>query len=344
MRAPNSAVLTLFWLRTRAKARIRILMPRSFLQAARARLCFVMLASAAATACSTMNLPDAPKTIGPVSKPHYKIGAPYQVDGRWYVPKVDENYDETGVASWYGDAFQGKLTANGEVFDKGRISAAHKTLPLPTLAEVENLENGRKIVVRVNDRGPFVGDRIIDLSHAAADELGFTAKGLARVRVRYAGETEVGALAALPGDKSTKQAKVASISGRKAARADDKKVETATPTLSASSAAAGSDPLGQLIASATGASSEAEFQAGVPVSQEFWVEIARIDNLSQLASMQLNLPDMGPVSVQADQRDGVQKQSLRIGPFIDEAIAFSSLARVQAAGFGGARILRGAGI
>jgi hypothetical protein len=128
------------------------------------RLVALVFAPLALAACSTMNLPDAPKTIGQAAKPHYKIGAPYKIDGRWYAPKVDETYDEVGVASWYGDAFHRKLTANGEVFDKKRLSAAHKTLPLPTLVEVQNLENGRKIVVRVNDRGPFVDDRVIDLA------------------------------------------------------------------------------------------------------------------------------------------------------------------------------------
>src|SRR3990167_1841194 len=171
--ARRGASLTLFWLRNRAKNRIAFPMRSKPVLAALARRIPVVLAAAALAGCSTLNLPDAPKTVGgPVAKPHYKIGAPYKIDGRWYVPKVDERYDEIGVASWYGDAFHNKLTANGEIFDKKRISAAHKTLPLPTLAEVENLENGRKIVVRVNDRGPFVGDRVIDLSHAAADEIG----------------------------------------------------------------------------------------------------------------------------------------------------------------------------
>ncbi|MEQ8935726.1 MAG: septal ring lytic transglycosylase RlpA family protein, partial [Amphiplicatus sp.] len=133
---------------------------------------------------------------------HYKIGKPYQVNGRWYHPHEQPDYDAVGVASWYGDEFHGRPTANGERFDKNRLSAAHTTLPLPSVVEVENLENGRRVMVRVNDRGPFVGDRMIDLSHAAARALGFDQKGLAKVRVRYLGRAELAALAPRPGEKA----------------------------------------------------------------------------------------------------------------------------------------------
>lgn len=116
-----------------------------------------------------------------------KVGRPYEVNGRTYTPADQPDYDETGTASWYGEAFQGRPTANGEVFDMNQVSAAHKTLPLPSMVEVTNLDNGRSLTVRVNDRGPFVDGRIIDLSKEAADELGVLRPGLARVRVRYVG-------------------------------------------------------------------------------------------------------------------------------------------------------------
>ncbi len=112
---------------------------------------------------------------------------PYQVRGRWYTPKEQPNYDEVGMASWYGDAFNGRPTSTGERFDMHELTAAHKTLPLPGLVEVTNLTNGRRIVARVNDRGPFVDGRIIDLSREAADELDMRRQGVARVRVRYLG-------------------------------------------------------------------------------------------------------------------------------------------------------------
>lgn len=117
----------------------------------------------------------------------YKIGAPYKVSGRWYIPREDPYYDETGIASWYGSDFHGRATANGEVFDMGALTAAHPTLPLPSYAYVTNLDNGRTVLVRINDRGPYANDRVIDLSREAARQLGTEGQGLARVRVRYAG-------------------------------------------------------------------------------------------------------------------------------------------------------------
>jgi rare lipoprotein A len=115
----------------------------------------------------------------------YKVGKPYQISGRWYYPAYDPDYAVVGVASWYGAAFHGRKTANGEVFDRDRVSAAHPTLPLPSIVRVTNLANQREIELRVNDRGPFVGDRIIDLSQAAARELGFERRGTTQVRVEF---------------------------------------------------------------------------------------------------------------------------------------------------------------
>ena len=111
----------------------------------------------------------------------------YQVRGRWYQPAEQPGYDETGLASWYGDQFNGRPTATGERFDMHALTAAHKTLPLPGLVEVTNLANGRRIVVRVNDRGPFVDNRIIDLSRGSAEALGMLQAGVGEVRVRYLG-------------------------------------------------------------------------------------------------------------------------------------------------------------
>lgn len=118
---------------------------------------------------------------------NYKVGKPYQIKGRWYRPEYDPSYVRTGTASWYGADFHGLATANGEVFDKEQITAAHPTLPLPSIARVTNLDNGRSIEVRVNDRGPFIGDRLIDLSQAAARKLGYEGRGLAPVRVEFLG-------------------------------------------------------------------------------------------------------------------------------------------------------------
>ena len=125
---------------------------------------------------------EAAKTSDPAPG-RYKIGDPYKINGAWYYPKVDYGYHETGIASWYGPQFNGRKTANGEIFDMNSISAAHRTLPLPSVVRVTNLDNGRSLKVRVNDRGPFARGRIIDMSRRGAQLLGFDRAGTATVRV-----------------------------------------------------------------------------------------------------------------------------------------------------------------
>jgi rare lipoprotein A len=157
-------------------------------------LAWVAVASALLlTACGKAHVSYAPDYAKPATTAkvptgkggYRKTGKPYQVGGRWYYPlQSAAGYDETGTASWYGNKFHGRKTANGERYDMYAMSAAHKTLPMPTLVRVTNLENGRQIVVRVNDRGPFVKNRLIDLSYAAAKALGYDGKGTAHVRVQ----------------------------------------------------------------------------------------------------------------------------------------------------------------
>jgi peptidoglycan lytic transglycosylase len=113
----------------------------------------------------------------------YKVGAPYQIAGTWYYPKEDFDYRETGIASWYGPGFNGRVTANGEVYDQDALTAAHRTLPMPSIVRVTNLDTGRSIKVRINDRGPFARSRIIDLTRRGAELLGFVREGTAKVLV-----------------------------------------------------------------------------------------------------------------------------------------------------------------
>jgi rare lipoprotein A len=171
------------------------------------RFCLVLPVMASLSilgACSSAkNLIDSkygvaasPRVIGknepvPRGGGRYQVGKPYKVAGRWYTPKEDPHYNKTGQASWYGDAFHGRLTANGEVYDMNALSAAHPTLPLPSYVRVTNLENNNSVIVRVNDRGPFAHNRIIDLSKRAADTLDFRNQGLAKVRVQYVGKARM---------------------------------------------------------------------------------------------------------------------------------------------------------
>ena len=117
----------------------------------------------------------------------YRVGKPYTVAGQVYVPEEDTHYRAEGLASWYGDDFHGRLTANGEVFDMASLTAAHPTLPMPCYARLTNLSNGKLLIVRVNDRGPYHGNRVMDVSSRAADLLEFKGNGVARVRVEYVG-------------------------------------------------------------------------------------------------------------------------------------------------------------
>jgi len=120
----------------------------------------------------------------------YLVGTPYSINGTWYYPAENPSYSVVGTASWYGREFHGNSTANGERFDSRRMTAAHTTLPMPVLVRVTNLDNNKSCVLRVNDRGPFVAGRILDVSEAAAEELGFRMQGTARVRVEYVGRAD----------------------------------------------------------------------------------------------------------------------------------------------------------
>jgi rare lipoprotein A len=157
-----------------------------------ARAGALALACLALANCSGANKEYSPRVVEegePVPKGGgiYRVGKPYTINGRTYVPHENPSYHAEGVASWYGRDFHGRRTANGEVYDMHSISAAHPTMPLPSYARVTNLENGRSIIVRVNDRGPYTRDRLIDLSIGTAKALAFHSKGIARVRVEYVG-------------------------------------------------------------------------------------------------------------------------------------------------------------
>ncbi len=154
--------------------------------------------------CASHGTPElsglSPKAQAVVIKQYggvYKVGNPYQIMGRWYYPKEDYRYSEVGIASWYGDDFHAKRTANGEKYDMNTLTAAHRTLPLPSIVKVTNLENGRSLVLRVNDRGPYAKERIIDISKRGAQLLGYQTKGTAKVKVEIMAEESKALKAAL---------------------------------------------------------------------------------------------------------------------------------------------------
>ena len=153
--------------------------------------------------CATTGEPDGYSQATAISGTGgvYKVGKPYKIMGKTYYPKEDYNYSEVGVASWYGSDFHNKKTANGEKYDMHTLTAAHRTLPLPSIVKVTNLENGRSLVLRVNDRGPYAKNRIIDISKRGAQLLGFQTKGTAKVRVELMEKESKELKAALTGQK-----------------------------------------------------------------------------------------------------------------------------------------------
>jgi len=159
----------------------------------------------ATTTTSARDTPSAPHIVG-----RYKIGKPYQVKGKWYHPEENFEYAEEGMASWYGRQFHGRRTANGEIYDMNDMTAAHRTLPLPTMVRVTNLSNGREVKLRVNDRGPFAKSRIIDVSRRAAQVLGFKNKGVTQVRVEVLAD-ESRALARRSGSAGSASGRVAQV-------------------------------------------------------------------------------------------------------------------------------------
>lgn len=301
----------------------------------------------------------------------YKIGKPYQIAGVWYYPKEDERYDATGIGSWYGPQFHGKRTANGEIFDQEQLTAAHPTLPMPVLVRVTNLENGRSLVVRVNDRGPFVNGREIDLSRKAAELLGYDRKGTARVRVQYVGRAP---LPGIPGtnttqfagqdtfvapkpvmDESEKRVEVASRSApvTAATLAAPPGVKTAPVTTAAPPPAmapvASNSSMRPITDNAPVAnSSPAPLEpdgtverVSVPAHTSIFVQAGAFRNFSNAETVHQRLlaQGVGHVQVTPVMVEGTQYYRVRIGPIADVPTADASLQNVIQKGHAGARIV-----
>ena len=305
------------------------------------RIALVALAGASLAACATPQYATrgptgaAPTTAGPKG---YKIGQPYQVAGIWYVPKEQPDYDQTGIASWYGEAFHMKATADGEIFDMNQFSAAHTTLPLPSIVEVTNLDNGKKLRVRVNDRGPFVDNRIIDLSRAAAAELGYDRKGLARVRVKYIGPAPLGGPDAgvrYADTRPTTAAPMVADSALPTAvpRAESIQVATLAPPAPVSSA-----PLAPLTGSALGGPTAA---ARTPQSaQVFRIQAGSFSSQDNAQRAAAQLSTTGTATIEPIQRGGTTLYRVMLPGPADEAEAYALRDKVASIGFADARVMQ----
>jgi len=262
-----------------------------------------------------------PKSIAsaPATKPAVpgvKIGKPYQVFGVTYYPKDERGYDRTGIASWYGPTFHEKATANGEIYNQDDVTAAHKTLPMPSWVEVTNLDNGRRLVVRINDRGPFVDGRIIDLSRRSAQLLGVDRPGLARVRVK-----------------------------RVYPEGDWARETPATPTLVSApmpppivSPPIVSPPVAAapIIASAALPAPATAVQSPQPVADTRFIQVAALSSEASAKALASVLGDYGPAFAAPT---GTGLWRVRIGPLAGSA-ADSLLDDVRAAGWPDARVVQ----
>lgn len=277
----------------------------------------------------------------------YKIGNPYQVEGVTYTPRVDYDYVETGIASWYGNKFHGNRTANGEAFDMNTISAAHRTLPLPSMVRVTNLENGRALNVRVNDRGPFARGRIIDLSRRAAQLLGFEQKGTAMVRVEILPEESI--------------AMARGMDGRAVAAVDNHPTPTAAPRMSVVSAELPPPPGAraapqpaqnrQITAVAVAPPPATRTPAAleqvdgkvsrVPVAPNpgMFVQAGAFSQYANAHRMEALLKNVGPVQISQVDGGSTRVFRVRLGPVRSVAEADMLLARVVARGVNEARIV-----
>jgi rare lipoprotein A len=247
---------------------------------------------------------------------------PYQIGGRWYYPKADPDYDQEGLASWYGAAEHNRHTADGEVFDQYGLTGAHRTLPLPSIVEVINLANGRSLRVRLNDRGPFVDGRLIDLSRGAAEQLGFGRQGLARVRVRYISPAPP--LAA----EGVIQAR---LSPRRAVIDAPPPPVPDLAAMTAPKAAPMPTPVpAPSLASDAEESGEADYR----------VLVGAYASRSEATRAATHLGDDVRYLIEPVQRDGATFYRVVLGGFLDEDDALAAQLRFNAAGFPDARVLK----
>ena len=273
----------------------------------------------------------------------YKIGNPYQINGVWYYPKEDSFYDETGIASWYGKDFHGKATANGERYDMSALTGAHRTLPMPTIVRVTNLENGRSIKLRVNDRGPYARGRIIDVSRRAAELLGFHERGTARVRVQFEGRAEVGASPPQDEDEmaSTRPSDVRAAPVSGIARGD------LAPPPGAATATRRTAP--QEVRMASAGTQMAPIPdtepdgivttVAVPAKTQLWIQIGAFQSRANADRLVERLIYVGNARVATTYPNGKPLHRVRFGPYATVEEADSMLNKVIDKGQNGAQIV-----
>lgn len=280
----------------------------------------------------------------------HKVGNPYKIAGRWYRPKEDPGYNRVGVASWYGDLFHGRYTANGEIFDMDALTAAHTTLPLPSYVRVTNLQNGRSLVLRVNDRGPYAHDRIIDLSRASARALDFARAGTAKVRVQYLGPAPINGDDSLERRIYASQSWTRHASLRKPAKASRNTtlVAAVEKEVVADSIVVGSIPketnapsVHDTWSTRSTALSVHKKTSQIPArGKQHFVQAASFNNRDFAERLGESFADLGEVRVVPAQVAGKTWYRVRVGPFAERHEADQALRAVVETGMYDARLVR----
>lgn len=316
------------------------------------RLAALLISSALLAGCAEMNLfghyakrvtGDGAPPTNTTTSPNYKIGKPYQVGGVWYYPREDYDYDETGIASWYGPNFHEKLTANGEIFDQNAVSAAHKTLPLPSVVRVTNLDNGRSLVVRVNDRGPFVNGRIIDLSRRAGQLLGIENTGTARVRVQIMPEESraIAGKVRQPDEPQVAAAPRAAVTSESLPSPNGKEAprNTPLPTAKVGSGGGMAQRQAESLARAERVLASQEVTAVPVVPTNIFVQAGSFSRYDNAMRLQARLSAIGRPQVQQVNMKGQSMYRVRLGPVATVEEADRLLDAVVAAGQQDARVI-----
>ncbi|MHA1565432.1 MAG: septal ring lytic transglycosylase RlpA family protein [Alphaproteobacteria bacterium] len=272
--------------------------------------------------------------MAPTASTDYKVGKPYQIRGQWYYPAENLEYSETGIASWYGQDFNGLRTANGERYDMSSLTAAHRTLPMPSAVRVTNLENGRSIVLRINDRGPFASGRIIDVSRRAANLLGFQRQGTAKVRVDIlADESRNLKLAALNSPKGRSQQVAIAASPRQTVTKTPLAGVPESPAVLPASKAAASRPTITQTSLPTAVTIQ-------PVQDtSIFVQVGAFGDFGNALRIRDQLYQLGPTSIRRIRSSGLNLYRVRLGPLRDVRDADALLAEIAGVGVANAQIV-----
>lgn len=310
-----------------------------------------LCAFALLTACSSpkeVDLRASPYTQAATIRDNggtYKVGNAYQIMGQWYYPEENYNYSEEGIASWYGDDFHAKTTANGEEYDMNSLTAAHRTLPLPSIVRVTNLENGRSLVLRVNDRGPYAKNRIIDVSKRAAELLGFKTKGTAKVRVEILPKESLALKQALLEQDFEPNY------GLYSARNESFSAEVPPPAAMNPEyidrnvlVGAGANVVQSVSTTSKIASADASHVSSQPRSaaggKKFYVQAGAFSKQAAALSLSKRLSSFGEVQTTAANVNGTTFYRVRLGPYNAQEEAFNAASKLNDYGFNDTRIVK----